>query len=413
MYKPFESPGSFFAIILCVIFLVLSGCENPGSVGSGLSKSKADVETDTIFVKGVQAIQPNSYSGELSFFSTGHYDDPLFGSMEATAFLKPRLPGDDNTMDEDAKMLMRIILDGDQVYGDRSAAQEFSIYEIDELWRDRALKIYDDIEVDTTEKVGEFTIEEEDSLDVELSAEWVEKYRQFTGSTNADSLYKYNLFGLAVVPDNKNKIIPLNSSSTRFVIQNPEADTFDVSTKEWGYNLERSVNNTMPQGSVPLYSTYENVINFDDLGISELDIFASGFSKAELVLYQNNAEMEQSMQSEPTTVRRANELTVDLHLADSAAVPENIDPGIPLSEPNARFFRIRGSYSASKGSYRFDITNLAERIIQVGVPENREYFITFPNDGVIKPGLIYTDSDQVPVDKQPKIIITSLKNSSN
>lgn len=409
MNKPSQSIGSFIAILICSIFLGLSGCENPGSVGTDLTKSKAEVKTDTIFVDGVQAIQPNSYSGDLSFFSVGAYDDPLFGNMDANAFLKPRLIADSDTMHADAKMLMRVILEGSQVYGDTTATQEYSIYEIDELWRSRALKINDDIQINTNEKVGQFTVEGGDSLDVALSSDWVNKYRQYTDTTDADSLYKYNFFGLAIVPDNKNKIIPLDSRSTRFVIQNPEADTFEVATGDWGYNLERTSNNTLPQGTVPLYSTYESVINFSELGVADFGIQASAFSRAELVIYQNNSEMEESMQSEPTTAKRAKEKTAYLHLADPKNVPENIDPGVPLSNVS----RTRGVYSPTEGTYRFDITSVSDRILRAGFPEGREIFITLPNTGIIKPSLIYTGSDNVPVDKQPKVIITSLKNSSN
>jgi hypothetical protein len=407
MDKPFQSIGSLFALIICSIFLGLSGGESPGSVGSDLTKSKAEVETDTIFVEGFQAIQPNSYSGELSFFSAGVYDDPLFGSIEANGFLKPALIDDSNNIEGDAKMLLRVILDEDQVYGDDSATQEFNVYEIGELWRDRALSIYDDIQINTFQKVGELTVGTRDSLDVELSQRWVSKYRRLVNSEDADSLYKYDFFGLAIVPNNENKIIPLSSSSTRFVIQNPEADTFDVATGEWGYNLKRTEDSSFPQGSLPLSSTYESVIHFGELVTSEIDIQASGLSKAELILYENSSVMEQSLQSEPATVQRPDKPTAYLHLADPKDIPENIDPGAPQEG------RIEGTYSPSEGTYRFNITNRIERIIQGGRPEEREFYVTLPNDGVIKQSLIYTDSEQVQVDKRPKILITSLNKSNN
>lgn len=406
MYKPFQSFGAVYIVFLLSILLGISSCENPGSVGTGLTDPEAEVETDTIYIENFNAIQPNSYSGELSFFSAGYYNDPLFGSMEATAYLKPGLPAEDNEMDEDATMLMRILFDEDQVYGNASADQQYSVYEIDEAWRDRAVKIDDEIQIDTDQKVGEFTVGDEDSLDVELSADWVDKYRQYAEESDTDSLYRYEFHGLALVPDNESKIIPLNSNSTRFVIQNPQADTFDVRTLEWGYSLERTNNSTFPQGSVPVYSTYESVINFEELGVSDFDVPASGFSRAELVIYQNNSEMEQSMQSEPSTARRAETSTMHLQLADSTEIPESIDPGVSDS-------RATGNYSSNTGAYRFDITNLVERVVQVGQPEELEFFMTVPNDGVIKPLLIYTSSENVPVDKRPKIIITSLKKRNN
>lgn len=404
----FQSVSSIFVVLICSVVLGMSGCDNPGSVGSELGGSESEVVSDTLFIDSVQAIEPNSYSGELSYFSAGQYEDPLFGSMTATGFLKPNLPASSDTVEANAKMLMRVLFDGSQVYGDSTAGQEFTIYEIDELWRDRALKIHDDIQINTNAQVGSFTVGDKDSIDVELSSEWLGKYRQYADTSNADSLYKYDLFGLALVPEDGGKIIPLKRSNTRFVIQNPEADSFEVALNQWGYNLQRGTENAIPSGSVPLYSTYESVINFGDLGISKLNIQPSGLSRAMLVLSQNNPVMEQSLESEPSTVKRPEETTAYLHFADPTQVPDNIDPGVPTDN----VFKIGGLYSSEDGTYRFDITSLVENILRNGFPEGREFFITFPNDGVIKPSLIYSNSDQAPKDKQPKIIITSLKNSS-
>jgi hypothetical protein len=413
MDNPFQHVSSLFLIFICCISLGISGCENPGAVGSGLTDPESEVIIDTLVIDGVQAVNPNSYSGELSFFSAGQYDDPVFGSMTARGFLKPALPSDADTMRADAKMLLRIMLDGNQIYGDTEAAQQFDIYEIDELWRDRALMINDDIQVNTGTQIGSFTVGiGEDSVTTELSQSWVDKYRQYTDTTNADSLYKYNMSGLALVPNNGGKIVPLRADSTSFIIQHPEADTFDVSLNQWGYTLERGGNTSFPQGSVPLYSTYESILNFKDLGISELDVPPPGLSRAELVLYQNEAAMEQGLPAKPRAEQRPESITIDLHLAEPEYIPENIDPGVPLNQGQS-VFRVQGSYSASNNAYRFDITNMVERIIRSGSPENREFYVTFPNDGIIKPGLIYTDVAQVPERFKPKVIITSLKNLSN
>lgn len=406
MYKSFRNSGSIFAVVICSIFLGFIGCENPGSVGSGLAGPDADVVTDTIFVEGVQAVEPGSYSGELPYFSAGHFNDPLFGGMKATSLLKPTLPSGDNDMQVDSKMFLRILLNNDQVYGNKAAPQEFGIYEVEEVWRERALKLYDEIQINPDARLGSFRVEDTDSLDIELPSSWVAEYRQFASNEeNADSLYQYNFHGLAIVPENDHKIIPIRRDSTRFIVQNPEADTFNVAVEQSGYILERDTNADIPEGSVPLLSTYESVINFDSLGVSGLNIQASAFSKAELVFYQNNTAMEQSLQSEPTSVQRPEQSSVYLHFVDPSAVPDNIDPGGVVDNVN----RIAGEYSSSDGTIRFNITNLVDRIIQVGAPEGREFFMTSSNNGIIKPSLIYTDSSQSPEGKRPQIIITSLK----
>lgn len=413
MNNPFQYASSTYLILICCILLGLTGCENPGAVGTDLTEPGSEVVLDTLVLDEVRAINPNSYSGELSYFSAGQYDDPLFGSMTATGFLKPNLPSDSDSMHADAKMLLNVKFNSDQVFGDTAAAQDFNIYEISELWRDRALMINDDLQINTSTQIGSFTAQDSDSLTVELPQNWVDKYYQYADSADADSAYQYEMFGLALVPNNTGKIIPLRRDSTRFIIYNPEADTFDVSLNQWGYTLQRNNNSSIPQGSAPLYSTYESILNFGDFGISNLDIQAPGLSRAELVLYRNSAAMEQGLPPKPRAEKRPEELSIDLHLADPEYLPDNIDPGYPIDNIQNPVFRIRGAYSAVDDTYRFDITNLVERIIRNGFPQGREFYVTFPNDGVIKPSVIYTDADQVPDKFKPKVIITSLKNTSN
>lgn len=413
MKHSLQSFGSLCVAFICIISLALSGCENPGSVGSDLTDSGGDVETDTLIINGVQSVSANSYSGALPYFSMGQFDDPLFGNTLASGFIKPGLPADSaQNMDENATMLMRLLLDNMQAYGDSTADQQFSIYEVDEAWRGRALKVNDDLAIDQSNKLGEFTIGFTDSIDVDLSAmapDWVDRYRQFTDTTNADSLYKYDMFGLALVPENSNKIVPIDVSTSRFVIQNPDSDTVSVGSNQWGYTVQRGSNTSFPEGTVPLHSTYENVLNFSDLGLSELDLSVTGISRAEMIIKQNNTVMEQTLQSASANAHRPEERSVFLHLADPNNIPDNIDPGAPVDN----FLKVQGVYSPSDGTYRFDVTNLIGRVVQQGLPDGNEFFITFPNDGIIKPALIYTDSDQVSFENKPKIVITSLKNSSS
>ena len=410
MNRTFQHYTSFFAVLICSVFFGLSSCENPGAVGSGLTQSNADVVQDTLIIDTMQPVDATSYSGGLDFYSAGQYNDPLFGDMKATAYTKPALPSAGDDIIFSSEMYMRVIFDENQVYGDTTATQQFDIYRIAERWRGRALKLNDNLQINTNNKVASFSVGPgiEDSLDVQLSQDWVDQYSQYEDTTNADSLYKYNEFGLAVVPSNNGKLIPLDVSISRFVIRTPQVDTFAVGTEEWAYSLERGAEN-IPQGSSPLYSTYESVINFDSFQLSDLDLQAPGVSRAILVLHQNQMAMEQSLQSGPSGAVRPEESTVFLQYADSSNIPENIDPGVPANSLS----KIQGVYSESDGTYRFDVTRLVQNLLRNAVASNQDFFVTFPNNGVVKPSLIYTDPAQTPADKKPKIIITSLKNSSN
>jgi hypothetical protein len=360
----------------------------------------------------MESVNTTTYTGDLSFFATGQYEDQLFGTITTKGYLKPALPEGDNTMFENATMQMRLILDTSNAYGDTLANQRYSLYEINELWRGTALKI--DNELALGNKLGEFTIGYEDSLDVnlnDLDQSWVDEYFEFTQNDSAsrDSSYKNGMYGLAIVPEESNKIVPLTAESTGFVIQNQRADTFRVNTVERGYSLNRQTNTSYPDGSVPLHNTYEELLNFADLGIGDLDVATSALSRAELVLYENSSTMEQTLQSEPFSAARPQPTTAYLQYADPANIPENIDPGVPVDNVT----KIPGRYNADDGSYRFDITELVANNLRDGLPEGREFFVTLPNDGTIRSTLIYSDDSQVPAEKRPKIVITYLKNSTN
>lgn len=416
----FQQVRSFYLIVIFSLLLGFSACENPGSVGDDLTEPGSEVVRDTLTINDVSTVNATSYSGELDFFSAGTFEDQLFGTLNVVGYLKPNLPAESDTLRDDGEVFLRVMYDLGQTYGDTVATQQFDLYRINQYWRDRALKVDDELELGG-QKIGEFAVSGDDSLMINLSEiapEWVTDYREFsreskedtTGQT--DSTYTYEENGLALVSQNSEKIIPLSRESTRIVGINPEtddaeADTFDVNLNRWGYYLDRGDDGSIPEGSLPLHSTYESVINFKELGISQLDIQAPGLSRAELVFYEDTPALEESLNGEPGTTKRAKEQTAYLHLAEPTDLPENIDPGVPLNNPT----RVQGSYSADDGTYRFDVTSLVENILRNGLPENREYFITLPNDGVVKSTLLMSDSDQVPNSLKPKIIITSLKNS--
>lgn len=416
----FQQVQSFYLIVIFSVLLGLSACENPGSVGSDLTEPGSDVVRDTLIINDVRAVNAPSYSGELDYFSAGSFEDQLFGTLNATGYLKPNLPESSDTLRDDGEVFLRVMYDMGQTYGDTVATQDFDLYRVDQYWRDRALKIDDELDLED-QRIGEFSVDNEDSLMINLSEiapDWVEDYREFsrdskedtTGQT--DSTYTYEENGLAFFAQNNEKIIPLSRESTQIVAINPEndtaeADTFDVNLNRWGYYLDRADDGSIPEGSLPLHSTFESVINFKELGISQLDLQPPGLSRAELIFYENTSALEQSLNGEPGTTKRAKDQTAYLHLAHPDEVPENIDPGAPQNSPT----RVQGSYSEDDGTYRFDVTSLVENILRNGVPEEREFFITLPNDGVVKSTVLMSDSDQVPNSLKPKIIITSLKNS--
>ena len=408
MSSAFFKASTYCLVVVFLALIGLAGCESPGSVGSDLGESKADVVVDTLsdnYITGITTRSFNYYSGNFQFFSAGEYEDPLFGNLRATGLIKPSLPttaGDSLT--QDSEMSMRLIFDGSRVYGDSLAEQTYDLYEVNELWRGRAFKLYDDIQLDELQgPISSFTVGVEDSIDVPLPQEWVDTYRAYADTANADSLYEREVFGLALVPTgDSNKIVAPNMSSTRFSIINPtEEDTFDVNSNRWAYMLERG-GSSFPEGSVALHSTNEQILSFG-LDLGSTDIRATDISKAELVLYQNNELMDQSMQSEsPTSDRPAVQLA-QLYLVNPDQLPDNITPGSPVAN---------GFYSEDDEAFHFSITSQIQSILlNDGLSEDSEFVVTLGPNGIVRSSVIYTND--APADKRPKLIITSLKNNSN
>ncbi len=388
-----------------IFILSISGCEDPGPVGNSLTGSETELVVDTLSIGSVESDTLNPFSGQRTYFSLGQFDDPLFGLMSASAYLRPNLPSttSSDTLEEDANMKLRLIFDTGQVYGDSLQSGSFDIYEIDQRWRGKAWRLKDQISFDNSQTVGSFTLGEEDSLDVLLNEEWVNKYRSHFEDVSADrdSTYRENFHGLAIIPRDNSKILPLEAENTRFVIENPEADTFDVVTRHWAYSLERNENVTYPEGTEPLFSTFERVMNFD-LDLAEQEFSVSNISKAEIIFYVENFEMEQSLESESTATNRPLVNNIQLHLADASEIPAGIDPGNPVAV---------GSYDEENKGYRFNVTSFLKAAVQNQINPNERLYVAIANNGTVKSTLFHLNDKDQP-DKNPQLIVTSVKNTS-
>lgn len=399
MSSTFRNANAFCLLLVLGIAVVISSCENPGSVGSGLSDSGAEVEIlrDTIGV--IDTLGFNSYSGSYAYFSAGAYNDPLFGELRATGFVRPSLPAAGDSLEENATMKMRILFDPQRVYGDTLAEQSFEVYRIEEYWRGRAHKLKDALQLDQSQSVASFTVETGDSLDVTLDPAWVsEYYRAYaeSGDADADSLYQSEVYGLALVPSGSNKIIPLDAQSTRFVIENPETDTFEVSNGQWAYHLSRSHEPAHPEGSMAVYNMLESILSFR-LDVSDIEVNAPSISRAELIFYENNAIMEQSISG---SVKRPQPQSAQLRFVNPGQTPDNLIAGNPAAN---------GSYSEEDHAFHFNVTTLMQNGLINGFPENRKFYFMLPNDGAVKASLLAVDPTS---EKAPKLVITYLKNSS-
>ena len=262
-------------LVVSVSGFLLTGCESPGTIGGSFTDPGTQIQ-DTVFaVNDVETESYTTFSGRLSFFSAGRFNDPLFGNLNATSFIKPALPGlaPRDTLSSSVQMNLRLRVEEDSVYGDTLSTANYDLIEIDQIWRGRAVQLYDELEL-SQNVVGSFSIDEStDSVDVPLSSDWVQRYRAYfnTISANRDSLYLYDFHGLALVPQNESKIIPFNPSQVRFVTIDTGSDTSTINTSQWAYTLNRSNATNAPTGSSKAISTFEQVLNFD-LNLSKEDL---------------------------------------------------------------------------------------------------------------------------------------------
>ncbi|MGK7369806.1 MAG: hypothetical protein ACNS64_06295 [Candidatus Halalkalibacterium sp. M3_1C_030] len=392
------------AAVFCLFLLVsvsgfmLTGCESPGTVGGSFTDPGTQVQ-DTVFaVTDVQTDSFTTYSGRLSFFSAGQFNDPLFGNLSARSYIKPSLPGlTTDTLSSNVQMNMRLLIEDGSVYGDTLSTAEYDLVEIDEIWRGRAVDLYDDLQL-SQNVVGSFSIDgSTDSLEVPLGSDWVDRYRAYYNaiSANRDSLYLYDFHGLAMVPQNGSKVVPFDPSRIRFMTVDTGSDTTLITPSQWAYTLNRSNAADAPTGSSKAISTFEKVLKFD-LDLSKEDLGTVNISKVELVFYQNNDALQSSIGQASGSAKRPVANSAGLYFSR----PENVPIALSTSNPVAR-----ANFNAADGSYRFDITGFTNGVLLEGTGDESIFYITLQsNNGIISSSLLY--NDQGPEEKRPKIIVT-------
>ncbi len=391
-----------FLIVSC--FTIVIGCEDPGVIGEGFTDSGTAIKADTFMVDNLESSSYNFYSGNLTHFSIGQFNDPLFGDMHTTGIIRPQLLSNSFTFTDSANMKLRLVFDQIFVYGDSTQPAEYDIVELNQVWRGPAWKLYDEPQL-TNSVVGSFTVEQEDSLDINLSENWTQLYRLQVLSENAnrDSLYRINFPGLAIVPQNSGKIVPVDAQASKFIIENPEDDTVEVDTRDWAYSLDRSnVSNTPPE-TIKMHSTFENIISIEDLNLTRENLGSVNLSRVELVLYEDTQRLSNTISQASGSATRARITNARLQLLESDQVPIGLQTGSVLSN---------GTYNEEDGSYRFDITTFTNSILVDGLPSELNFYLTLEtNNGAIRSTLIH--NEQGPEAKRPKLIVTYVQNQAS
>jgi len=393
------------------IFMIITGCEDLGNVGSSFTDTNTSIVVDTFEVSDIGTREVTAFTGNLTFMSVGQFSDPIFGDVAATGLLRPSLSVASSTaeepsnfMDVDATFKLRLFLNQNNIFGDSAASQEFDLIEMEQIWRERAWKINDQVLLSANPPLASFSIEKQDSIDVTLTGNWVDRYRDFFNSEedDRDSVYISQFSGLAVVPRNSSKIIPVNVDSSAFVIENPDDDTLTVNIRDSGYKIERNNEPPGPGDSEIIHSSLEQILEFDmELNLDRLGTL--NLSRVELVLFQNKQLLDESLDQVSPTASRPRADSAVIYVDEPANLPFAVDPGIRVGNVN---------FVQKDRSFRFNITSFVNSVITTDLPAEDRFFVKLnSNDGLLRSSLIF--NQDAPEGKKPILIVTSIQNKSS
>lgn len=391
----------FLPLILLLGSFAAVSCKSESGPVGGSIVPPSDVVYDTLLVNGFTAQALDGYSGKLTYFPIGSYDDALFGEYTSTAYLKPAITGFnlDTTLDAGYTMYLELVLDSAFVYGNKAADSEFTVYTVQESWRGNEFRLSDKPLYDTSNPVATFTVSDSDSMRIELSEDWKDAFNEIYSDTSAtrDSTYLYEFNGLAVVPSGGSAKIsfPDVNRSSFILLNSAEEDTATVGIGDWAYSMEH---NNAPQ--FPNHYLFENTLaSFYKLDLSPaLDtLTARNLIRAELVLYEDTEKLQDTgtLPAGHTRVK-ASEMAV------YNGYTRDLEYDLFFSEPTAR-----GAFDNITNSYRFNITPYVNTYIFSTPKTNDLYLDMRPAGGLLRNTLIFGDT--APDSLKPKLILLTAK----
>ena len=234
-----------FLIVFISVTMFL-GCESPGSVGDDIISEDDTIETATVVIDGLNVLHENGFAGRLSNTAFGYLQDPVYGTIKSSALIKPVISrAQVDTIHDNTTIFLRLIFNP-AIYGNESTVSEFEIFEAGEIWRGNQLRYNREVNIDFGNKVAEFQIAGQDTVIIELSKQWTQKFAGFFNNEAADrdSLYRNNFPGLAIVPSENNQKIRFIKHSqqqegdliTSFLVDTTSAELIDADENGDGNN---------------------------------------------------------------------------------------------------------------------------------------------------------------------------------
>src|SRR5699024_8883303 len=117
-------------------------------------------------------------------------------------------------------------------------------------------------------------------------------------------------------------------------------------------------------------------------------------SRAELVIYQDQNTMEQTL-ADPE--QRPQSPKAFLHFIDPNEAPQNLLPGNPVAQ---------AEFSDKDNAYHFELTQFISNGIINELDDEKEFYLTLPNNGGILSDLLFVGPETI---QPPELVITYFK----
>lgn len=283
MFKNFRAARIGQLVFSLLVLVAFISCEESGSVGAGFVDESAIV-IDTVLVSDLPLNNIDPFTGKLTFSPVGSFSDPLFGDIEAVGLFKPSIiRGEIGDLPLDTEAVLRLNIDIDNVYGNQTTDGTFKVFRLGELWRGSAIKMSDEIDILNnsggpvqSDEVGEFAYSDIDTtgfVEFPLASSWKSDFIRYynNAETDRDSTYRFEDFGLVIVPDaDVEKIIYVRFSTSRVLLINSEQDTTSNIMLDWAYDIDIT-GGTAPAENLTLSNTFNPylTINFTPI-VSQL-----------------------------------------------------------------------------------------------------------------------------------------------
>ncbi len=441
---------SIFAMCLVSLAGFISCSDDSNLTGASFGPGEQNIQVDTLSVTEFSLTNLKTYTGNLTFFSAGKYNDPLLGEIKSSAFIAPGINSLSSADSLHPGAEVYLLLSPHSFYGDTLSTAQFDLHFIEERWRPNDADAETEV-VKNPVSLGTIEISAEmDSVLFKLPQSWADNYRELFHETDSpNENLRNNEFGFTLVPREEtnvmigfsNAVVAQDTLGNRFYtgsrlfVANPPGSgddngngngdgdngegnaasfgLFDNGDDNGNGNGEfagRSTFSTRFRGAafniktdsdfgiddenrLGLLNTWQRTLRIG-LGLEERGFTSQVISRAELLLFDDIDALEEL----PENHYRPGSGRLQIYTLNETEQEFQVVK-LPNFEPQLR---------ENDNSYRINLTELV-KAIQLEQREDTDFFITSGNNnGLITPRVITTSGARA-----PKLIITRINPENN